>query len=244
MDTASRLRYRAARYFGKRNHKVDLEKPIISFSFDDFPKSAADIGARILEDRDVRGSFYACADFAGKVVNGIPQYDISDLPRLWKAGHEVGCHTASHSPLSKLSAEEANKEFGRNAQFFASLGAARAPTTFAYPFGDVSIASKNYAGRHFSACRGIIAGINTRKTDLNLLKCVSMEPHILSSRSLESWIGETIQKRGWLILLTHDVSVNPSAFGITPDVLEHTVDLALASGATVLPITSTLDLLN
>ncbi len=242
MDLGTRLRYRAAQKLGKNNHRLDLEQPIISFSFDDFPKSAAATGAKLLEERGARGSFYACADFAGRDVNGIQQFDHEDIVGLWQKGHEIGCHTAGHRAVSGLSSEELKGEFDRNERYFKSLGLKNPPTTFAYPFGDVGVLSKRRASQRFNACRGVFAGVNSTTVDLGLLKCVSLEPHILAAKSLDAWINDTARNCGWLILLTHDVSETPSAFGVTPKVIKKSLDLAQKAGLRILPIAAALEL--
>lgn len=241
MNLRQKIRYRTARYLGRSSRKISPERPVISFSFDDFPKSAADAGAAILTRHDIRASYYFCADFAGKVVNGIRQYDIADLTRLAAAGHEIGCHTASHAVMSSLSEARIADEVARNATFLRSAGVDATMRTLAYPFGDVSAATKTRTKPKFEACRSAWAGVNAGNIDLALLKCVCLEPHILAHKPIEAWIAETVACKGWLILLTHDVAEDPSAFGVTPAFLEETARAARASGANILPVAEALD---
>ena len=42
------LQRRAARWLGRRPCRIDLESPMISFTFDDFPRSALTNGGAIL----------------------------------------------------------------------------------------------------------------------------------------------------------------------------------------------------
>jgi hypothetical protein len=65
------------------------ERPIISFTFDDFPRSAALIGAKILEKYctwDVLRDW----PFCGQVVDGVAQYRAEDLSRYSAQGTRFG----------------------------------------------------------------------------------------------------------------------------------------------------------
>lgn len=241
MNVVKRLRYQAARRFAKCAVKATLDRPIISFSFDDFPKSAAEEGADILGAHDIRASYYACADFAGRKVDDMTFFDPDDIAKLAAAGHEIGCHTASHAEVSRLDAQALNAEIDRNAAYFASIGHDAPLTTFAYPFGDVSASTKKFAKDRFAVCRGAWPGVNEGEIDLALLKCVCLEAHILEKRSVEQWIEEALRLSGWLIFLTHDVQRDPTYFGVTPTFLANVAKRLKASGAEILPIAEALD---
>jgi len=239
-----KLTHKTALLFKTRPQTVKLDRAIISFTFDDFPKSAAEVGSAILDKYGFCASYYCCADLAGKTIHGIRQFDIEQLVELVAAGHEVGCHTASHSAVSRLSREEIREEIKRNNEFLKESDVQVPARSFAYPFGDVSHASKKEIGRNFEVGRGAWAGINAPIMDCDLLKCVSMEPHILSRCGIAEWIRLAIESNGWLIFLTHDVSDEPSPFGVTPEFLEDTVRQASESGAEILTIGAALDRLN
>src|SRR5262249_53443030 len=59
--------------------KMSNRRPVVSFTFDDFPRSAALNGARILERQDARGTFYAAGAYCGQAIDGIAQYCAEDL---------------------------------------------------------------------------------------------------------------------------------------------------------------------
>ena len=61
-----KLRRRYARLVHRRPARLNLDGPVVSFTFDDAPDSAATEGARILEDADARGTFYICAGLHGQ----------------------------------------------------------------------------------------------------------------------------------------------------------------------------------
>lgn len=236
MDLRRTLTYRAARHLGRRSVPLQLPRAAVSFCFDDFPRSAADAGARILEERGLHGSFYACADFAGQTINGVRQFDAADLQCLEAAGHEIGCHTAGHPRVTRLSPAQIRNQIARNDRGLATLGLAGMTQTFAYPFGDVGLTAKRVLSERFVACRGVWAGLNAGIIDRALLQCVCLEAHVLARKPVEAWIEEAVARDAWLIFLTHDVAANPTDFGIEPAKLEAAVDRALTAGADVLPL--------
>jgi peptidoglycan/xylan/chitin deacetylase (PgdA/CDA1 family) len=87
------------------------QRPVVSFTFDDFPRSAALNGARILERHGARGTFYVAGSYCGKVVDGVVQYCAEDLSALSHGGHEIGCHTFNHRRVSSLAANALVEEF-------------------------------------------------------------------------------------------------------------------------------------
>lgn len=241
MDLSNILKYRLARSMRRDTAVRRCGRAMISFSFDDFPKSAAETGASILESRGIAGTFYAVARYAGQTVDGVVQYDFHDLNRLKAAGHEIGCHTGTHKRLASAPIAEIGAEFRLNRLELSEAGFVDDLRTMAYPYGDVSVAAKQVAARHFSTCRGVWAGLNEEVFDRALLKCVCLERHVLAQRSAEAWIDLAVERGAWLIFLTHDVQRQPTSFGIEPDDLERIADYAVRSGAEILPVQEAFD---
>ncbi|MGH1421214.1 MAG: polysaccharide deacetylase family protein [Hyphomonas sp.] len=237
---AKRIAHHAARGFVQHPVHTAFPEGMVSFCFDDFPKSAATFGASILEEQNLRGTFFPCASYAGQTVDGVRQFDTEDLMKLSEAGHEIGCHTADHARLPELSVAEMRKQFDDNAGYFKSLGLPAAQV-HAYPFGDVSPRVKRCASQRFPVSRGAWAGVNAKKTDRALLKCVSLEAHILKERPIEYWITAAKNQQAWVIFLTHDIQVDHSYFGVSPKNFEATVAAVVDSGMQVLPIGAAFD---
>lgn len=228
------LKHRGARLLGRRPQPFALERGIVSFTFDDFPKSAWTAGGAILERHGARGSFYVCARNAGTDFEGVRQFDDADVAALLANGHELGCHTAAHGALPTLDEASIAAQLAENAAFAKRHGATL--STFAYPFGDVSLRSKRFVSQHFDSCRGVWAGLNEHEVDLALLNCVCLEPHILARKDAASWIAEAAARKAWLVFLTHDVAENPTPYGVTPEALEAVVAAAAQSGCELLPV--------
>jgi Polysaccharide deacetylase len=220
----------------RRPVRLRNETALISFSFDDFPVSALQVGGAILRAHGAAGTFYASLGLMHREepVGRICSHE--DLADVLKQGHELGCHTFGHCDAwgtaarvfeaSILENRCALKRIVPNAQF----------ETLAYPINSPRPGTKRCAGRHFSACRGGGQTINVGTMDLNNLKGFFLEQSRDYPDAIRRMIDRNRQERGWLIFATHDVRPQPSRFGCTPEFFEDVVRWATGSGARVLPV--------
>jgi len=215
-------------------------QPIVSFTFDDFPKSAVSEAAAMLERRGLAGTFYMSRAFDGATVDGIEYYDSSDLKRLVENGHEIGCHTASHVHVSQAGRSALVDEVASNARFLRErLGDTRM-TTFAFPFGDMSVASKLFMQARFAACRTTSPGVNRNVADLGALKAERLYSGLMTPAKIDALVGAAATARSWLIFYTHDVARDPSPYGCTPALFEMALESAARAGCQVMTVRNAL----
>jgi peptidoglycan/xylan/chitin deacetylase (PgdA/CDA1 family) len=232
---AARLAREIGGFMHTRPAKIGWAGGVVSFSFDDFPKSAWLTGGAIIEKYDVRATYYAAMSFAGTVADLGAMFDIEDLRTANANGHEIACHTYSHADLLYLSPGEIVAEVERNAAALAEVFDDVTMANFAYPYGAVSLAAKAALNRRFASCRGTGEGINRGTVDLTDLRAVPLYPGSQDRDRLRQLIDENRAVGGWLIFYTHDVAEQPSAFGCTPEQLDAMVAYA-AETSPVLPI--------
>jgi peptidoglycan/xylan/chitin deacetylase (PgdA/CDA1 family) len=223
-----------------RTVRMVNEQPIVSFAFDDFPKSAVEVAGTMLEQRGAAGTYYLSRTFAGATVEGIEYYDLADVRRLIDNGHEIGCHTASHSHVPQLSRAKLVEEIKANAEFLRENFGDLRMTTFAYPFGDMDLPSKLYLQSRFAACRSNLPGSNSPVADLGALRSQALYSRSITASAVAALVRQWAKPRSWLILYTHDVSDDPSPFGCTPALFEFALNAALDAGARVIPIRNAL----
>jgi peptidoglycan/xylan/chitin deacetylase (PgdA/CDA1 family) len=233
---ALRLRSKSHQLFHKKLIHVDIKRPVVSFSFDDFPRSAVTNGARILEGFGACGTFYVAGSLCGTLADGIRQFEKDDLSRLSEAGHEIGCHTFTHRRAGHMTDKALFDDLEQNAAFVENVIPGFEMSTFAYPFGDVSLSSKSRLRNRFAACRSIKAGLNRGRIDLSYLKAVQLYETMMDEDRLTSLITETVNRKAWLIFYTHDVEDTPSRFGCSPSLLRSAVTAAVQAGAQIMPI--------
>jgi peptidoglycan/xylan/chitin deacetylase (PgdA/CDA1 family) len=229
-----KLRRRLIRLAHRRPAKVKLERPMVSFSFDDAPATACEAGARVLEQRGLRGTYYFAAGLTGRDGPMGRFATGEDAARLHAAGHEIACHTFSHLDCGQSSRDATLADVDRNGQALASWGAGE-PVSFAYPYGDVASPAKTALAGRFKTLRALHHGLITNGADLNQAPAVGIEGDDGEQVALD-WLDKAHKRNAWLILYTHDVAPEPSQWGCTTGALERLVDGALLAGFDVVTV--------
>lgn len=204
--------------------------PIVSFTFDDFPRSAFETGGSILQSKGLRGTYFAAMSLMGRIDKLGEHFDEDLLKRLLAEGHELGSHTFSHLSCrsNRLEAFEADVLKGREA--VADIIGPSKPHLFAYPYGDVTLKAKSRVGPLMDCSRGIYAGINISPIDLHLLRATSVYDRTFDLEAIKHLFRLNLQHNGWLIFYTHDVRDKPSPWGCTPAQFEAVVQVASRMG--------------
>jgi peptidoglycan/xylan/chitin deacetylase (PgdA/CDA1 family) len=232
---AARLARGIGGFLRTRPAKVDWPGGVVTFTFDDFPRSAWVNGGAILEKYDRRGTYYAAMGMAGTENNLGPLFDLDDLRAAHAHGHEIACHTYHHRDCARLTPSDIADEIDRNAAALARALGAPMISNFAYPFGGVSLSAKSVLSPRFLSCRGTGRGLNRGTADLADLASTSIYSHNFESERLCRLIDDARAASGWIIFYTHDVADEPSDFGCTPAQFESIVAYAAANAA-VLPV--------
>src|SRR4051812_21186347 len=226
-------RLRAAFYRLAQARRIDgcSHHGMVSFTFDDFPRSALAVGGAILAAKGLAGTYYAAAGLAGTSGSMGPIFTSDDLARADRAGHEIGAHSFAHVGVAGLPKRALLADIAQNETALAGF----VPRNFSYPMGRTDLAVAALLGRHFDSCRGIEPGLNGAGTDLNLLKAVALYSQHSEARFFDA-ITEARRERAWLIFYTHDIADSPSRFGCSVDLFERVVTAAQRSGVMVAPV--------
>jgi peptidoglycan/xylan/chitin deacetylase (PgdA/CDA1 family) len=223
--------------FARRDIRLRGDVPYVSFTFDDFPRSAWAEGGRILRRYGVHGTYFVSFQLLGGDSPSGPIASLDDVREVVADGHELGCHTFGHLDGSVVSAAEFEQSIEDNHRALVESGLDAAFDVFAYPLNGPRIRSKGVAGAHFTGCRFGGQTFNVGLTDLNLLKAFFIDARSRADMaSIARLIAANADSRGWLIFATHDVEARPSNYGCAPETLDRIVQLSLASGATLLPM--------
>jgi peptidoglycan/xylan/chitin deacetylase (PgdA/CDA1 family) len=126
---------------------AQAKQAIVSFTFDDVPKSVITVGLPILEQYDFPATIYVAT---GNVI--YPDYmNWDDIALAAKHGWEVAAHTHTHRDLTKLSDSEILDDLLTSTQEFAKHG--YAPVDFATPFGEFDDRVLAILKRHYQSHR-------------------------------------------------------------------------------------------
>jgi peptidoglycan/xylan/chitin deacetylase (PgdA/CDA1 family) len=217
--------------------------PIISFTFDDFPRSALHQGGAILTRAGLAGTYYASFGLMGTTGPSGPVFAAEDLLRLFSDGHELGCHTFDHCHSWDTDPQTFERSIVDNAVALKRLIPDASFRTFSYPKSPPRPPIKRAASAQFLCCRGGGQTYNSGTIDLAYLRAYFLEKGPENPGGIRRLIDENRRSRGWLIFATHDVCDDPSPFGCTPAFFEEIVDYSIRSGAQILPVVRACDAL-
>jgi len=229
------------RYLFRRPFPIRSPIPFVSFTFDDFPRSAFVNGGAILEHYGIRATYYASLSLMGRSERTGPMFLPEDLKLLLGRGHELGCHTFGHCHSGETKPNAFENSLFENRRVLGEVCPGAALRTFSYPISLPRAWTKHKVSRHFECCRGGGQTFNTGTADLNCLCSYFIEKSRGDFDAIRSLIEQNQRARGWLILATHDVDPAPSPFGCTPDLFDRIVKCSLNSGAVILPVAQALE---
>lgn len=236
MSRLDQMRRRAARYLDVEATTIAPPRGVFSLSFDDFPETAWTEAGPVLAAHGVRATYYVCGGLEGGSNMDRPQFTTDQLQALFEAGHEVGCHTFEHVSVLRLDRTGLAASLDRNARWVAERLDGHVMTSFAYPFGDCSVAAKRTVRDRFALGRGVRDGVNLGRADRGQTRAIGLERRRLPHYDLEDLMVQAANERGWLVAYGHDVSDRPTDYGCTPADLDRVLTLAGSAGLDILPV--------
>ena len=210
---------------------VAPDRPVVTFTFDDFPKSALN-GADIVEKQGGRAGFYACTSLMGLRSPMLGEmFDASTLVELTSRGHEIGAHSHTHLDCARHNLSKIERDIGENLVALSEAGHAGNVSAFAYPYGETTFEAKRWVSDVFVTGRGILPGVNVGETDRSQLRAVELTSSAASRRRALAMLKNCISTKGWLFFFTHDVSSSPSPQGAPDFLIEELAKRAFEGGA-------------
>jgi peptidoglycan/xylan/chitin deacetylase (PgdA/CDA1 family) len=226
----SALRARVSNRLARHLHIAPLQLtgtgPMVSFTFDDIPKSAVTVGAPMLEEYNARGTFYVAGSLTNQWSGHWIGASADDILGLHRGGHEIACHTFSHGRAIDFDASAMTAEMENNRRYLRALDPSITLENFAYPYGLGSVSHKRQLGKAFRSSRGILPGVNSGTMDLQFLRATPLIERDIDIDGVDHVFDEAVAKNGWLIFYSHDVETSPSPYGCSPSFLRHALDAA------------------
>jgi len=233
------LRRRALCSLYRRSVPLGNAGPIVSFTFDDFPRTAYSVGGPILERFGARGTYYVTGGLMDTSNELGDLCDLHDLESLVENGHELGTQTFYHSSCRAISLAAFRDDVQKGMKAAEQIKGHNS-TNFAYPYGHVTLRSKKHLGPDLTSSRSNIPGFNGPEIDLNLLRAERLYGDAEQCSRIEELIEHNVEQKTWLIFYTHDVRSNPSEYGCTPELLEFAITASARSGSRILTVQKTL----
>ncbi len=213
---------------------------MISFTFDDFPRTALNVGGEILKRFDLSGTYYTALGLLGKDSPSGQLFFAEDLKTALEQGHELGCHTYSHCHSWQTETKDFEESINRNRAALKEFVPGSEFESFSYPISEPRPLTKRATAKYFRCCRAGGQTYNAGRTDLNQLSAYFLEKVKGNIQPIKDLIEENKKLRGWIIFATHDISSQPSPYGCTPEFFEEVVKYAVGSGAQILPVVQAL----
>lgn len=240
-DSVARIRRKVRRllatHMAKRTIAIKDAPPIVSFSFDDAPKSAFGLGREILGGYGAKPTYYVSLGLLDADTEVGRIGDRNDLEEALAAGCELGCHTFDHLDAWETPLEDYLASVDKNERALKDLIPAATFKSFAYPKSGPTWAAKAALAKKFDCCRAGGQEPNLREFDAGVAKSAFLDRRTGADAPFANrLVDETVENNGWLIFATHDISASPSPYGCTPELLESVVKYAHAKGALFLPV--------
>ena len=153
---------------------------IVSFTFDDFPYSAAMAAADILNSYNIKGTFYLFPGLINQKIPGIEDEPITtrEISKIASNGHEIGFHSHDHLRFTELGYVSILRQMFQGSQIKKYAG--RKAVSFSYPFGCTYPKRFDLIAKllRYKTTRGIEFGVNKLKDRYDLKSVVIYENKI------------------------------------------------------------------
>lgn len=237
----AKVKRRLARKQARRLMPVELDVPIVSFSFDDCPKSVMPHALRPMEAEGWQATVYIAAGLCGTTNHLGLHMSEDDVKAVHASGHEIGDHTYSHCDGFTLPLQDVLTDITKNQAALDALGIP-ASHTFAYPYGELTPALKKSLQSRFKGARGIHSKTHERSVDLNQIG----SNRLYNGADFDALLPQIVNLKdtpAWLTIFTHDVQDTPSEFGCTPEQFQIIIDAVKDSGARVMTLNDAIDVM-
>lgn len=242
-DLRARLSHRLAMHVPTRPFQMKSDQPLVTFTFDDVPRSALSTGATLLDAYGTKGTFYIATGLLGRQDEHWANLDSDGVLALHRDGHEIGCHTHGHRRVCEVDLDGFARDIRRNRQELLAIEPSLALENFAFPFGWGSPGSKRELASLFRSSRSIVPGVNKGLIDLQFLRSSPLLDIATDRTGIEASLDEAVAMNGWLIFYTHDVETDPSPYGCSPALLDHALRSAHQRGIRSVTLSQGLDLI-
>lgn len=170
---------------------------IVSFTFDDAPKSVLTVGVPILDKYHLRGTLYISTRNATR--DGYMNWD--DIDAVTLKGWELGAHTYTHARLTNLTDAQIDDELRISTEDFVKHG--YHPVDFASPFGSYDDRVLGILKQHYQSHRAAWPdGSNTLTPDPYRIQSYSIN-QTTTLEEVNSIFTKTWYTGGWVVFQFH-----------------------------------------
>lgn len=208
---------------------------VVSITFDDGWLSTYTNGLPVLDELDIKATFYVLSDS----FTDMQYMSIDQVKSLRDRHHEIGSHTVSHPHLTSLDQENLDYEIvSSKKQLESKIGPVDG---FASPYGDYDDDILTQIKGLYRYHRTVSPQVNTFE---NFDKYQLKSPNVLATtpdEDIRQWIERAKKTSGWLILTYHEINDSGREYSISPSRFKEQMKLVKDSGVQIAPVNKVLD---
>ncbi len=187
----------------------------VSLTFDDNCPNQFNTAQPIMESYGFYGTFFV-------IFDGNENYN--DLRNAYESGHEIACHTMTHTDLATLTDEQMDFQFSACAEKIKKEIGARM-LTLAYPY--CSRPESSIPLKYFVAARTCSGKIDKPTPDdyMGISSFgVGSESSYYNAAPIINLLEDAVDSTGWVTLLIHEIDNGPGYSPFSSDDLERVLD--------------------
>ncbi|HEX8226867.1 MAG TPA: polysaccharide deacetylase family protein [Candidatus Saccharimonadales bacterium] len=201
-----------------------FQEPMISVTFDDGFDSIYTQAMPLLQKYGIQSTQYI---LAGKTDD--PYYvSWKQIANMQKGGHEIACHTMTHTDLTSLTDADLNYQVTRcKTELTKRFGVI---SNFASPYGAANTRTLDVISKHFDSQRNTNGDPTNGVTEVDVNTAANFDRfniigvtvrHDTTVKQLEDLVNFAKQNNGWVVLTYHQADEgNASQFGVNPASLD------------------------
>lgn len=197
----------------ERNDQAKLNEKKVFLTFDDGPTKLTEQILTILEENDVKATFFTI----GNQMENHP--DI--VKKTYTSGHMVLPHSYSHDYSMYTTFETFYKDFYKAEEVFQSILGFKPPAYFRFPGGSSNHSSFQFGGKQFmSNLTTDIKNKGYHYIDWNVISGDTTPISTNPNKMLEQ-IKKGAENKNLVVVLFHDIAANETTAKILPDVIDY-----------------------
>ncbi|MEU7867672.1 polysaccharide deacetylase family protein [Dactylosporangium sp. NPDC049140] len=218
---------------------AQLNRALISLTFDDGWKSQYTAGVPLLDKYQTPSTFYLLTSTI-TYPDYMTQAEMGDL-----VNHraEIASHTVTHPHLPTLTAVQVDSELKDSQASLRSWYGAGVAKNFATPYGEYNATVLAKSKLYYRSHRSTDEGYNTKdSTDVYNIKVQNILDTTTPAQ-VGLWIDQALRDRSWLVLVYHEVDATAEdpTYAVSPANLEAELKLIQQKAITAKTVDQALD---